>query len=75
MEFISINDRLPKDYQDVLVWEEHPGRDYALSWYTEDGGWCETTPDVTHWCPLPEPPSNLANRQSDHKELNAGDAE
>lgn len=55
-DWISVEDELPEDYQDVLVWEENPGRDYMLSWYASHCGWYKETPDVTHWQPLPDPP-------------------
>ncbi len=61
MKWISVEDRLPEDYQDVLVWEEHAGRDYVLSWYAPFCGWWKETPDVTHWMPLPDPPGENAD--------------
>ena len=56
MKWISVEDKLPEDHLDVLVWEEHAGRDYALSYYVDGLGWYKGTPDVTHWQPLPKPP-------------------
>ena len=58
MEWISVEDRLPGTYEQVVI----IGRDPAGYWYRkvlalDDVGWMgqpEVTP--THWMPLPEPP-------------------
>ena len=70
MEWININDRLPNDSDDVLVWGE--GYCVGLAWYWDedgntkqgfymeecgyDGGEMELKEWVTHWMPKPLPP-------------------
>ena len=60
-EWISVKEKLPKDYEDVVIIM----RDGASSWYRvayrEYGGWSfgggrRVNDEVTHWMPLPEPP-------------------
>ena len=59
--WISVEERLPKDYEDVVIIM----RDGASSWYRvayrEYGGWSfgggrRVNDEVTHWMHLPEPP-------------------
>ena len=70
MEWININDKLPNDSDDVLVW----GNGYCveLAWFRVekgnvkqgfymvecgyDGGETELKEWVTHWMPKPLPP-------------------
>ena len=65
MEWISVNERLPEEDEDVLVMTAEgkfaSGGMHVASldedgvWYPSHGdGW--EFPDVTHWMPLPEPP-------------------
>lgn len=53
-EWISVEDRLPKQWQYVLVFDGFEiGTDFIASsgmWYEHDHK------DITHWMPLPEPP-------------------
>ena len=67
MEWISVNERLPKVEQKVLVWEEgSPDPEFVdIGYYDPDvgkkSGWrCEEYMDiyVTHWMPLPAPPTS-----------------
>lgn len=57
--WISVKDRLPKDFQKVLVWYESFGHD--IGWYC-NGAWqflCDNLSKnvkVMAWMPLPEPP-------------------
>ena len=60
-KWISVKEKLPKDYEDVVIIM----RDGASSWYRvayrEYGGWSfgggrRVNDEVTHWMPLPEPP-------------------
>ena len=54
-EWISVEERLPEMYEDVLYFNGHSvGVDFICS----DGMWCEEDVhnDVTHWMPLPEAP-------------------
>ncbi len=60
-EWISVEDRLPEDYETVLVQQrpyEHAlfGFFSITEWHTSDGvgGYVYVTNDVTHWMPLPE---------------------
>lgn len=59
--WISVEEKLPKDYEDVVIIM----RDGASSWYRvayrEYGGWSfgggrRVNDEVTHWMHLPEPP-------------------
>jgi hypothetical protein len=67
MEWISVNDRLPEEDEDVLVMTAEgkfaSGGMHVASldedgvWYPSHGdGW--EFPDVTHWMPLPKPPES-----------------
>ena len=57
-EWISVKDRLPKNWEDVLVYNEATkvisiGYYYdALGWYLQNGD-CIL---ISHWMPVPEPP-------------------
>lgn len=63
-KWIPVGERLPEDYQKVLVfWREHgePMIDTAF-WQLDakrfDGQhWVRMEDKVTHWLPLPEPPA------------------
>lgn len=59
--WISVKEKLPKDYEDVVIIM----RDGASSWYRvayrEYGGWSfgggrRVNDEVTHWMPIPQPP-------------------
>ena len=61
LRWISVEERLPEDYEDVVIIM----REGASSWYRvayrEYGGWSfgggrRVNCEVTHWMPLPEPP-------------------
>jgi hypothetical protein len=53
-EWISVDERLPEIYQDVL-WSD--GRSIGMDFRTFDGKWCDgDCHEPTHWQPLPEPP-------------------
>ena len=58
MEWISVDDRLPNEGYEVLIYSEEgrisvekrqKGKDYIYSHQTDSG-------NATHWMPLPEPP-------------------
>jgi hypothetical protein len=64
-KWISVKDRLPEPYEDVLVCMYLPFRErnkqvVTLSYYLgDDEGYFfeeDTDSRVTHWMPLPEPP-------------------
>lgn len=66
MEWISVEDRLPQNFEHVLAYaienEDFPfldARFFEASHY--NGRWTECVDtcliDVTHWMPLPEPPN------------------
>jgi hypothetical protein len=62
MEWISVKDRLPKEFEKVIVWS--PWQDKVVA-DVEFGYGCfftgeyESVSDVTHWIYEPEPPDNL----------------
>lgn len=61
-EWIKCSERMPNDFEDVLVSD---GGNVEVMWRDCDGFWDCWAPrnsnididDVTHWMPLPEPPS------------------
>lgn len=59
-EWISAEERLPDNGETVLT-VDNEGYMIVASWY-ELGGWflpvCRANP-VTHWMPLPEPPTDF----------------
>lgn len=56
MKWISVDERLPEDRKDVLVYLK--GGDFRVSHCAAGGYWQIWTRelDVTHWMPLPDPP-------------------
>lgn len=63
-EWISVEDRLPKLYQGVLVYTWNGLNN--VCWYGDDNSWHSESyvydpEDVTHWMPLPAPPIEKEN--------------
>ena len=68
MEWIDVNDRLPENNSDVLVYDSDYNTVYSANynskyfnqtgfWLNEAGGEYQYEFEyVTHWMPLPEPP-------------------
>lgn len=67
-QWISVNDRLPEEEGDVLVWIvdgkpdgiHHLESEYIANWEDGnfyDGDW-NVINGITHWQPLPEPPKD-----------------
>ena len=67
MEWISVEDRLPKYQTNVLLWSgnfvftglitpEDPEELYAIWDQVNDGFEPINNEDITYWMPLPEPP-------------------
>ncbi len=62
MKWISVKDRLPEPFEDVLVyWDKSMPMEVCN--YDPDGWWCEAATagepldsEPTHWMPLPEAP-------------------
>lgn len=61
--WISVNDRMPANGQDVLVYIDDYGESRITGCNYDNGVWydcvmnCEIViPNITHWMPLPEPP-------------------
>ncbi len=67
MEWISVKDRLPEQLKCYLIysfdWDDSTCIPYiAWSFYNSDGKWVDSIDRsfhnyVTHWMPLPEPPT------------------
>ena len=65
MEWISVKDRLPEEYESVLAatrfvgdggWEVEVLRWTGWKWEDEVGGQYAGGAETTHWMPLPPPP-------------------
>ena len=59
IEWISVQDRLPKNHTQVLCYfkYEPEGPDIICeNTYHKSGKWLSDGDKVTHWMPLPEPP-------------------
>lgn len=60
MNWISVKDRLPKGYRDVLVrYKNASGYRIDITFYcdkSEYGSGWYLPANITHWMPLPEPP-------------------
>lgn len=58
-EWISVDDRLPEDGDEILMWSE-VFHGVVLGDRSDGEWWNEsdiiTTAKITHWQPLPEPP-------------------
>lgn len=52
-EWISFNERLPKDYQRV-IWFDKRGGDIEIGYFVPSQS--KIPEYATHWKPLPEPP-------------------
>ena len=58
MDWISVEDKLPKDGTEVLTFSKS-GKYCVRKFYERYGGWrlgYEIAYDITHWMPLPETP-------------------
>lgn len=59
-EWISVEDRLPKVGESVLVygkWDDFDHEYYSVEWNNKsDGFGCKNYATITHWMPKPEPP-------------------
>lgn len=53
--WVSCDERLPEKYDRVLVYSKATRMGRSIDFVNADGNWY-TTPKVTHWMPLPEPP-------------------
>ena len=55
-KWISVEERLPLEGEDVLAWETHG---FAFVDHQRNGKWVicdDVIGGITHWMPLPEPP-------------------
>ena len=73
MEWVSVKDRLPTDYTTYIVCSDEDGTVWFMDYY--GCGWesCDSDgeskiykDDITHWMPLPPPPSS---HNSDYAEI------
>lgn len=53
-EWISVDDRLPKPCEDVLVFNEDGEIEVGFAFRSEGIDWYSRK--ITHWMPLPQPP-------------------
>ena len=56
-KWISVEDRLPEMYEDVLYFN---GCSFGVDFICSDGTWCDAeihNNPITHWMPLPEAPN------------------
>jgi hypothetical protein len=63
--WISVSEKLPEEDEDVVVFTDEQGeRGIHVASVDEDGIWCPSHgdgwmfPTVTHWMPLPAPPTD-----------------
>lgn len=63
MEWISVNDKLPENIDNVLAYSSlayNQNCSVEVAFYDEDQQWKGAptyfTNGITHWMPLPEPP-------------------
>lgn len=59
--WISVEEKLPEDYEDVVIIMRNGASSWYRVAYREYGGWSfgggrRVNDEVTHWMPLPEPP-------------------
>lgn len=67
-QWISVKDRLPCSGQPALV-ANSALRLVSIAWHDAGSGcwespvwwFCENSPEITHWMPLPEPPKGDAD--------------
>lgn len=75
-EWISVKERLPEELTEVIAFTEGTGQGVSMA-FMENGMWLDGYSGrgiillqqelVTHWMPLPEPPSTeVLNRRADH---------
>lgn len=62
--WISVEERLPEDYEDVVIIMRNGASSWYRVAYREYGGWSfgggRRVPDeVTHWMPIPQPPKEV----------------
>lgn len=64
-KWIPCSERLPKSYDEVLIWDSLDNVHY-LGFYANANGWVvdgyeddRYSFDITHWMPLPEPPEDI----------------
>lgn len=62
-EWISVNDRLPERYKEVLCFPSCGTDSLIISYiscmYGDEPIWCDEVTNFTHWMPLPKPPGDL----------------
>lgn len=75
MEWISVEDRLPENYSDCLIYKAVPfekkdsRKRIELSYYIQEYGFYMygNKRRVTHWMPLPEPPKESEEKDEKDK--------
>lgn len=61
--WVSVEQQMPEEGRPVLVWcRSRMSTRHATVSTFYDGKWSRRVRDVTHWMPLPEPPTELEKR-------------
>ena len=55
--WISVTERLPEEYNRVLVYSKATRMGRGIDFINSDGNWFSTQ-KVSHWMPLPQPPES-----------------
>jgi hypothetical protein len=55
MNWISVKDKRPTDYGKYLIFRAKCGKIHFETW--NNTGWAYNNNDITHWMPIPEPPT------------------
>ncbi len=59
-DWIPVTERLPEEGERVLAWDKDFNESEVATYYAHDGWGCDASIslNVTHWMPLPAPPTD-----------------